>query len=405
MVDSVIKKLSGGVEIENIIITGGTIDSVVIGGNSPGPIFATTIQSGDTNNGYDVIFYGDTIGEHFQWDSSLGIANISGDLLVTGTIDLGNIRISGNTISSTNTNGNINLDPAGTGFVTIPQDTSLLFGTLKTISASSTSLDLTSNSIINLNTPSSVVSGSLQVIGQTLLDDRIITLANSTVADDNKDRGIEYKYDTGKLGFFGYDDTDGYFTYIPDAVNTSDVISGAIGNAKFNIGSFTNLVIANSSITNQGNDLHLDSTGGEVEIDTNTIVNGDLTVTGNVNFTGGVTTNFTVERLNIAGGGVASPSNGSNTTFVTVTGSGIATGTMAAGATDGFLKNVCMTSIASGCSYELTFSSGDLVDPVSGTTAAKKMIFYTSGQSVQLVWDNTSLVYIITQGGAEIVSV
>ncbi len=415
LVDAVLKKLSGEVVVEGIIISGGTIDSTPIGENGPAAIYATTIQSGNsTGDGYDVIFYGDTIGEYFQWDSTLGVVNISGGLVVTQATDLGNIRISGNTISSTNTNGNINFDPNGTGVVSLPVDTNLIFGnTLKGIEGTSTSLDITSNDIINLNTPNTIVSedltvnGDTNLIGQVTFDDRILTLADATVSDDNRDRGIEFKYYTmgDKLGFFGYDDTDGYFTYIPDATNTDDVISGDIGNAKFNTGSFGDLVLANSSIYNDGTNLHVDSTGGDFIVDTNTTITGDLTVTGNVNFSGGVTTNLTVERLSIAGGGVDSPSNGSNITFVTVTGSGIATGTMPAGATDGFLKNVCMSSLASGCSYELTFPAGRMVDPVSGTSVVKKMIFDTTGQSVQFIWDHTASIYIISQGGAEIVAV
>lgn len=39
----------------------------------------------------------------------------------TGSISVDNIKIDGNTISSTNTNGNINLTPNGTGIVVIPE--------------------------------------------------------------------------------------------------------------------------------------------------------------------------------------------------------------------------------------------------------------------------------------------
>ncbi len=63
-------------------------------------------------------------------------------------------------------------------------------------------------------------------------------------ADDNKDRGIEFKYyNSGlKTGFFGYDEsgtaegagTTYYFTYIPDATNTSQVFTGTVGSAYFN---------------------------------------------------------------------------------------------------------------------------------------------------------------------------
>ena len=70
-----------------------------------------------------------------------------------------------------------------------------------------------------------------------------VTLTFTQGADDNKDRGIEFKYYNGglKQGFFGYDEsgtTEGsgttyYFTYIPDATNTSQVFSGTVGKAYF----------------------------------------------------------------------------------------------------------------------------------------------------------------------------
>ena len=64
--------------------------------------------------------------------------------------------------------------------------------------------------------------------------DRIITIGGvaTLVADDNKDRGVEFRWHTGaaaKTGFFGYDDSTGYFTFIPQATNTANVISGTAG--------------------------------------------------------------------------------------------------------------------------------------------------------------------------------
>ena len=55
----------------------------------------------------------------------------------TGSISVDNIKIDGNTISSTNTNGNINLTPNGTGVVVIPeaQFTTLDAVTFSTVNA------------------------------------------------------------------------------------------------------------------------------------------------------------------------------------------------------------------------------------------------------------------------------
>ena len=86
------------------------------------------------------------------------------------------------------------------------------------------------------------ITGSLTVDGTTTtvnsttvtVDDPIFTLGGDTApaSDDNKDRGIEFRYHNGstaKVGFFGFDDSAGKFTFIPDATNTSEVFSGTAG--------------------------------------------------------------------------------------------------------------------------------------------------------------------------------
>ncbi len=87
-----------------------------------------------------------------------------------------------------------------------------------------------------------IVTGDLTVNGTTTtvnsntvtIDDPIFTIGGDTApaSDDNKDRGIEFQWHNGtsaKLGFFGFDDSTGKFTFIPDATNTSEVFSGTAG--------------------------------------------------------------------------------------------------------------------------------------------------------------------------------
>ena len=87
-----------------------------------------------------------------------------------------------------------------------------------------------------------IVGGNLTVNGTTVtqnsttvtIDDPVFTLGGDTApgADDSKDRGIEFRWHNGtvaKLGFFGFDDSTGKMTFIPDATNTSEVFSGTIG--------------------------------------------------------------------------------------------------------------------------------------------------------------------------------
>ena len=86
------------------------------------------------------------------------------------------------------------------------------------------------------------VSGNLTVSGTTTtvnsttvtIDDPIFTIGGDSApgSDDNKDRGIEFRWHNGsaaKVGFFGFDDSTGKFTFIPDATNSSEVFSGTAG--------------------------------------------------------------------------------------------------------------------------------------------------------------------------------
>ena len=132
----------------------------------------------------------------------------------------GNLDVLARSITTSTSNGNITLAPNGTGSV--------------------------------------VISGNLQVDGTTTttnsttvtIDDPVFTIGGDTApsSDDNKDRGIEFRYHTGsaaKVGFFGYDDSTGRLTYIPDATNSSEVFSGTKGDIDVtkvytsNIGAFT----------------------------------------------------------------------------------------------------------------------------------------------------------------------
>ena len=134
--------------------------------------------------------------------------NLDADVSGLTSLAVDNVTINGNTISTTDTNGNLTLDPDGTGKV--------------------------------------IVSGDLQVDGTTTtvnsttvtVDDPVFTLGGdiAPASDDNKDRGIEFRWHNGsaaKVGFFGYDDSTSKFTFIPDATNTSEVFSGTAGNVIF----------------------------------------------------------------------------------------------------------------------------------------------------------------------------
>ena len=91
-----------------------------------------------------------------------------------------------------------------------------------------------------------IIAGNLQVDGTTTtvnstsitVDDPIFTVGGDSApgSDDNKDRGMVFRYHTGsaaKIGFFGWDDSASKFTFVADASNSSEVISGSAGNVAF----------------------------------------------------------------------------------------------------------------------------------------------------------------------------
>mgnify|MGYP003633575513 CR=1 FL=1 len=103
------------------------------------------------------------------------------------------------------------------------------------------------------------VNGTTTTVNSTTvtIDDPIFTLGGDSApgSDDNKDRGIEFRWHNGsaaKVGFFGYDDNAAAFTFIPDATNSSEVFSGSVGNAIFNNVTGTLQTVAQTNITSVG---------------------------------------------------------------------------------------------------------------------------------------------------------
>ena len=103
------------------------------------------------------------------------------------------------------------------------------------------------------------IQGDLQVDGTTTtvnstvvtIDDPIFTLGGDTApgSDDNKDRGIEFRYYSGsaKIGFMGWDDSEAKFTLMTDATNSSEVFSGTL--APLKMGALTASSVTGATIS------------------------------------------------------------------------------------------------------------------------------------------------------------
>jgi len=125
------------------------------------------------------------------------------------------------------------------------------------------------------------VNGTTTTVNSTTvtIDDPIFTLGGDSApgSDDNKDRGIEFRWHNGtaaKVGFFGYDDSASVFTFIPDATNSSEVFSGTAGNVAFGNIAGTLTTAAQTNITSVG---ALD--GGSITSGFGTIDTGSSNIT------------------------------------------------------------------------------------------------------------------------------
>ena len=148
-----------------------------------------------------------------------------------------------------------------------------------------------------------IVDGDLMVSGTTTtvnsttvtIDDPVFTLGGDTApsGDDNKDRGIEFRYHDGtsaKLGFFGYDDSAREFTAYVEDTNNDEVFSGTLAAAKFGT---VEAGIITTSITFGGS--AITSTAAELNI-----LDGVTASTSELNKTDGLTAS--TAELNIMDG-------------------------------------------------------------------------------------------------------
>ena len=249
------------------------------------------------------------------------------------------------------------------------------------------------------------ITGNLTVNGTTTtvnsttttVDDPIFTLGGDTApgSDDNKDRGIEFRYHTGsaaKIGFFGFDDSTDKFTFIPDASNSSEVFSGTAGTivastfegdltgdvtgtiqtaAQTNITSLGTLstltvddITINASTISDGGDFTLD-VGGDINIDAG---GGDIVLKDDGTQFGGLT-NTSGNLIIKSGSTTAATFSGANTTLA---------GTVASGAitSSGIIKTDDTT--------EATSTTDGSLQTDGGLSVAKDVV---AGDDVKLLSD------------------
>ena len=298
------------------------------------------------------------IGDTITLSNTNSLPTMNGSFLVTQIINSNTFSIStGNTTLTTNaTTGilfkpktnNINLNAGN--FVTIPSDIKLTFGSSSnSLSGNTGGMIVNSSGDINLNVPSTNIinipqttkvqlgtsgnnyinydGNSINVFsynninlsgssGYMNFQDMYIQDPNPVIANytqlytDNVDKGIQFKYWSGgnsSLGWFGYKQSTGKFTFLTSATNSNEVLTGTLG--KLDIGDISTTSISiNSSgsfvdvncgsllnvklITGCGGTININSSNN-VNITTGTrlalISGGDIYVPNNIPFTFGTT--------------------------------------------------------------------------------------------------------------------
>lgn len=283
-----------GVEYNYLLSTSGPLKSGWFGWKNTTNRFtyySDSINSGEIISGtignaeFDSLFLRNTISfsGSGQLDLNCGtIANVRTIIGCSGVVNV--IGTSGVHISSSN----IMLE--SNGRVQIPFNIPLSFGTTNnsisadtngnlSITASGGSGTIILNSNVQINGTTSTIFSTV-----TNLQDPIFSLGGVTgpLVNDLKDRGIEFKWNQSsgtsgsRTGFFGYKNNLGRFVFIKSGTNIDEVYSGDYGDVQFGNGYFTNLDLANGTISNvntiSSGKLDIITTSGNINLSTSNVL-------------------------------------------------------------------------------------------------------------------------------------
>ncbi len=99
---------------------------------------------------------------------------------------------------------------------------------------------------LQINAPNTVINGDLVVTGTRVslntevqtISDPVIELGRQSNVLDTKDRGVSFRYGVNKVGFFGFKQSTGKFTFIPNCTSyDNDIFIGDNGTFSMDTGS------------------------------------------------------------------------------------------------------------------------------------------------------------------------
>lgn len=169
--------------------------------------------------------------------------------------------------------GDVTIDAAGAVTVTGVAANSIALGVdttgnyVSTITGTANEVEVTGGAgsegaAVQIGLPNNVtITGNLTVNGTTTtVDSTVVSIADpifsigQNASDDNKDRGMEFKYNDGsaRVGFFGYDEDQAEFTGWTAATATNETYNGTRINANFGNIAGTLTTASQTNITGVG---------------------------------------------------------------------------------------------------------------------------------------------------------
>jgi len=261
------------------------------------------------------------------------------------------------------------------------------------------------SNMVNLRANNIIAEGNLTVSGTTTtinsttvtVQDPIITLGSNIF--NTKDKGIEFKYGTSKIGFFGYDDSTGNLTFLKDASNNSEVFSGTQGTIegstfKSSVVSGTAPLTVTSStlVTNLNADL-LDGLNSDkfmrTDISTSTIGNisgANIFSTGNI----GIGTITPQGKLEVYDGSLRVTSSTNNTTAAFQTFNGTFLSIEAFNLDNTIKRSICLN--AYGGNVGIGTNNPQTKLHISGIIKTDVPSFYVRSDTAQTIlsWGNST---------------
>lgn len=278
---------TGEVDISKVDIDGGAIDGAIIGANSAAAGTFTTLSASTLGAALDANNQAITnidVNSGAIDGTTIGANSAAAGTFTTTVID--NITIDGNTISSTNSNGNIILDPAGTGEVRLGV---FHFDVDQTVGSSQDNMVLTyddSGGTIQLEAiPSQAIGGNLSSALTT--NGNNIDLGDSGGATDDRIR-----FGAGNDLSLYHDGTDSYVNNITGSLriqhsgtNVLDVTAAKVAITGRAVGSQSSQVTASSSVITMDLSAHNNFEVACSAADEITFSNQSVGQSGNIFFT------------------------------------------------------------------------------------------------------------------------